>query len=132
MKPGIILECLDLGHDEEGQNDCMTVTDHSKVSPSVGFHFLLLYNARPLLGSPGGLVVEIQRSHCPGLGSLPIREAHHLSVGCYTVAAACCCDAESYATGISNKAESPRVDRFQWSLQTRKEDLATHFRKMWP
>ena len=31
-----------------------------------------------------------------------VREPYHLSVNCHTVAAACCCDAESYATGISN------------------------------
>ena len=30
-----------------------------------------------------------------------MQEPHHSSVGCHTVAAACCCDAESYATGIS-------------------------------
>ena len=31
-----------------------------------------------------------------------IREAHHPSVSCHTVAAVCRCDAESDATGISN------------------------------
>ena len=32
----------------------------------------------------------------------PVRGPHHLSVGCHTVVVVCCCDAESYATGISN------------------------------
>ena len=31
-----------------------------------------------------------------------IKEPYHLSVGCDTVAAVCCCDAESYATSISD------------------------------
>ena len=32
----------------------------------------------------------------------PTSEHHHLSVGCHTVAAACCGDAEIYTTSISN------------------------------
>ena len=32
----------------------------------------------------------------------PVREPHHSSVGCHPVVAACCCDAESCATSISN------------------------------
>ena len=55
------------------------------------------------LASPGGLVVKIQCSHCCGCVCFLIREQHHPSVGCHTVAALCCCDAESYATGISNQ-----------------------------
>ena len=49
-----------------------------------------------------GLVVRIRCSdHCnPGL--FPARESHHPSAGCHTVVALCCCDAESYATSISN------------------------------
>ena len=31
-----------------------------------------------------------------------VREPHHLSVGCHTVVAVCCCVAECFATGISN------------------------------
>ena len=31
-----------------------------------------------------------------------VRDHAHPSVGCHTVAALCCCVAESYATGISN------------------------------
>ena len=31
-----------------------------------------------------------------------VREPHHSPVTCHTVAAVCCCDAESYAPGISN------------------------------
>src|SRR3712207_7063969 len=34
----------------------------------------------------------------------PVREPHHPSVSCHTVAAVCCCDAESYATGIDRKS----------------------------
>lgn len=30
----------------------------------------------------------------------PVRGQHHPSVGCHTVVAVCCCEAESYATGI--------------------------------
>ena len=47
------------------------------------------------------LQVKIRRSRChspsglfPGQGSTP-------PVGCHTVVAACCCDAESYATRVS-------------------------------
>ena len=32
----------------------------------------------------------------------PVMEPQHQAVGCHTVAAACCCDAENRATGISN------------------------------
>ena len=32
----------------------------------------------------------------------PVREPCHPTVGCHTVAAVCCHDVESYATGISN------------------------------
>ena len=56
------------------------------------------------------------------------------SLGCHTVAVACCCDAESYATGISNTPVSPMV-YFSGAPrlgQTRKKDLATHLRTKWP
>ena len=49
----------------------------------------------------------------------PVREPHHPSVSCQTVAAACCCDAESYATVFQIPAGSPMVDRFQQSFQTK-------------
>ena len=47
-------------------------------------------------------MAKIGRSHWHGPGSFPNRGATHLSVGCHTVVAACCCDAESNASGISN------------------------------
>ena len=52
--------------------------------------------------NPCGLVAKICHSYCCDLGSFPVREPHHPSVGCHTVVAACCCGAESYVTGISN------------------------------
>ena len=36
------------------------------------------------------------------LNRLPVKEAYHPSVCCHTETAACCCDAESCATGISH------------------------------
>ena len=47
-------------------------------------------------------MVKIWCSHCHGPSLFPVRQPHHLSVGCHTVVAVCCCDAESYATGTSN------------------------------
>ena len=44
-------------------------------------------------------MVKIWCSHWVGF---LVREPHRPSGGCHTVAAACHCDAESYATGISN------------------------------
>ena len=43
-------------------------------------------------------------SHQRGLGLFLVREQLCPSVGCHPVAAACCCDAESYAMGISNSS----------------------------
>ena len=43
----------------------------------------------------------------------PVKETHHPSDSCHTMAATCCCDAESYATDISD------ASRFQWNFQTR-------------
>ena len=74
---------------------------------------LILYRALVLTGaSPGGLVVRIPHSHPHTLVYFMVREPHHSSVGCRTVAAACCCDAESYATRISNTSRVTMVDRF--------------------
>ena len=53
-----------------------------------------------------GLVVQWLRFGVPTTVAricFPVREPHHPSVGvCHTVAAVCCYDAESYATGLSN------------------------------
>ena len=58
---------------------------------------------RPAMtASPGGqwlrfsILTPVTRVH------FPVREPHHLSLSCHTAAAACCCDAETYATVISN------------------------------
>ena len=59
--------------------------------------------------SPGGLVVKIQRSHHRGPGSFPSQGTIPPSVGCHIVAAACCCDAESYVTDISNTTHDGQV-----------------------
>ena len=69
------------------------------------------------LVSADGLVAKIWYSHRHGLGLFPSRGTTPLSVGCHTVAAACCCDTESYATGISNTSGPHMVDRFQPSFQ---------------
>ena len=63
------------------------------------------------IASPGALVVKVWQSHHRSPGSF-------LGQGttppiCQTVVAACCCDAESYATGISNSSRVTMVDRFQ-------------------
>ena len=59
-----------------------------------------------------------------------VREPHPLSISCHTVVTACCCDAESSATGISNTSRVPHgVSRASRLRQTRKKDLATHFQK---
>ena len=50
----------------------------------------------------GGLVVMICALAAVAQVHLQVREPDHLSVSCHMVVAACCCDAESYATGISN------------------------------
>ena len=56
---------------------------------------------------------------------------HHLYVGCHTVVAVCCCDAESYATSISNTARVTHGGYISAKLlqlrQTRKKDLDIHF-----
>ena len=64
--------------------------------------FFHLCSNRVCAASPGGLVVKIHCSHHCGWGSFLLRQPQHPSVGCHTVVAACCCDTESYATGISN------------------------------
>ena len=57
------------------------------------------------------------------------RKTHSPSVGCHTVAAVCCCDAESNATHISNTSRVPHGGQiFQWSFQS-KEKLG---RRTWP
>ena len=54
-----------------------------------------------ITASPGGPVVKIQRSHRRGLSSFPVgNHRTHLSV--VILWQLCCCDAESYATKISN------------------------------
>ena len=53
-------------------------------------------------------MVKIGRPHQRGLGSFPGQGSTHPTVGCHSVVAAYCCDAESCATGISN---SSRVTR---------------------
>ena len=46
-----------------------------------------------------------------------VREPHHLSVcWLHTVAAACCCDAESYATGISHTSRVTHGGQFSLEL----------------
>ena len=45
-----------------------------------------------------------------------VREPHDLSVGCRTVAAARCCDAESYVTGISNTSRVTHRGRISVEL----------------
>ena len=54
------------------------------------------------LASAGGLVVKTWHANHHVPGSFPGQGATPPSVGCHTVVAACCCDVESYATGISN------------------------------
>ena len=84
--------------------------------------------------STGGLVVKIQCSHQYGPSSFPVRDPQHPSVGCHTVAAACCCDAESYAPSISNTSRvthGGQVSAFR-PRQTRKKDLVIQFQTNWP
>ena len=78
------------------------------------------------LASSGGLVVKIQCSHSCVPGSLPGREPHHPSVGCHTEVTACCCDAESCATGISNTNRVTHGGQVSGSRlrHSRKKDLA--------
>ena len=83
----------------------------------------------------GGLVVKIQCSHRCSLGSFPSQGTTPPACRCHTVATACCCDAESYATNISNTSSSRVIHGEQVSVessrltQIRKKDLATHFWK---
>ena len=50
----------------------------------------------------GDLVVKIWCSDHHGLGSFPGQGTALLTLGCHTLVVACFCDAQSYATGISN------------------------------
>ena len=70
-----------------------------------GFYFLKLYFFLDFLiscnehaDSPDALMGKIRCSHFCARGSSPGPGTCQLS----HVAAACCCDAESYATGVSN------------------------------
>ena len=77
-------------------------------------------------------MVKIQHSDCHGPGSFP-GQGTTPSVSCHTVAAACCCDAEICAIGISNTSRvTHRFSRTSRLRQTRKKELATHFQKNWP
>ena len=96
-----------------------------------------LQNDTVYAASPGGLVVDIWCSHHHGLGSFPTQGTIPPSVGCHTVVSACCCDAESYATGISNTSRlihgpksSIHFSGASSLRKTRKKDLATHFQKI--
>ena len=62
----------------------------------------------------------------------PVRDPHHRSVRCHTVVAACCCDAESYATGFSKTSRvthGGQVSAVSRLRQTRKKDPVIHFPK---
>ena len=65
--------------------------------------------------SPGDLVLRFVSLTDTTWVHFPVREPHYLSVDCHTVAAVCCCDAES-PTSISNTS---RMDRFQLTFQTK-------------
>ena len=54
--------------------------------------------------SPGGPVVRSRALTTVAWVRVPLREPYHPSVSCHAVAAACCCDAESSATRISNSS----------------------------
>ena len=76
-----------------------------------------------------GLMVKTRRSHrrgpglFPGQGTTPSVCAWRLHVAVML---------KALPLVLQIPAKSSTVDRFQWSFQTRKKDLATHFRKNWP
>ena len=83
-------------------------------------------------------MVKIQGSHPEAWAHYQIREPHPPSVSCHTVVAPRCCDAESYATRISNtswvtrggqvSAELPDQDRLGkriWPPTSKKTAIKT-------
>ena len=72
---------------------------------------------------------KIQCSQGGGSGvCFPVREPHDPSVCCHTGEAVCCCEAENYATGISNTSRVPHGGRVSAELPD--QDRAG--RRTWP
>ena len=64
-------------------------------------------------------MVKTWCSHLSGLGSFPSQGSTPPVFDCHAMAAACCCDAESWATGITNSSRVTRGGQVQWSFQTK-------------
>ena len=65
----------------------------------------------------GGLVLRFTLPLLwPGLACASGNHTTCLPVGCHPVAAACCCDAESSATGISNTSRGTHGGQFSAEL----------------
>ena len=78
--------------------------------------------------SLGGVAVKSEFSHCCDPDFFLGSEPHHP----YAVVASCHCDAESYATDISDTSSHSWWTGFSGTSrlrQIRKKDLATHFQK---
>ena len=71
----------------------------------------------------GGLVVKILHCHCCSLGQFPSRGKTPPIIPCYNVAAPCCCDATSYATGISNTHSVTHGGQVSVEFQTRQTKI---------
>ena len=62
----------------------------------MGKNGVFIHMSKPItLASPGVLAVKICALTAMVRVSFQVREPHHGSVGCHTMRAACCCDAES-------------------------------------
>ena len=80
------------------------------------------------IASPGGLRLKFCALMAAAWVRFLVREPYHPSVTCRTMVTACCCDAESYATRISNTSRVPHGG--QVSVKLPDEDRLG--RRTWP
>ena len=66
------------------------------------FDIIYFTSSLSMNASPGGVMVKIGCCHPQDPGLHPGQGTTPPVCHCHTVAAACCCDAESSATGVSN------------------------------